>query len=511
MILRVAATGRVVALDFRERAPAASTRDMFAPVTLSVPEGHRPSEVGGLAVGVPGLLAGQMDLLHRWGRIRVAGDGPPDQQPPALAVILAPAIRLAEAGFPVDQHYVDACHDVHEKFKTDPTLKQRAGYVWRTHLRSGRLPAVGDALVQPRLAETLERIAEQGAGVFYRGEIATALVETVRQAGGIMTREDLRNYTPNPREAIRTTYRGHEIIGFPPPSSGGIAVAEALNILETVDLRAIGAAERAKAAHWIVEALKHAFADRARWLGDPEFVDVPMRQLVEKGYGERLARNINPDGVAEIDYYGSRRRDATAPPTAAGTDDAGTSHFCVVDRGGNCVVWTETINTSFGSLLAVDDYGIILNNEMDDFAAEPDKPNAYGLVQSAYNAVAPGKRPLSSMSPTIVLRNGSPMLLVGGSGGPRIISAVLQTIVNVVDFQMPIESAVRALRVHHQWRPETLHFDRDPAADLVDGLALRGHSLSELRRSAVVQAIHIGTDGITGVSDPRKGGRPAGL
>ena len=496
MIYREARTGRLVALDFREMAPAASTPDMF--VKAHRPGQPSPSQVGALAVAVPGLLMGQVNLLRTYGSRTDASD---------LAAVLAPAIRLAEKGFAVDQHYADACAEVFKLFTAHPALKRRAAYVWKTHLREGDLPQPGDRLTQPALARTLRLIAEQGAAPFYGGEIGRALIDTVRQDGGIMTLEDLHNYELRDRQPILSKYRDTQIISFGPPSSGGIALAETLNILETVDLAVIRESDPALAAHWTIEALKHAFADRARWLGDPDFFDVPVRTLLAKDYAKGLAARIRPDAVAPTEAYGGQA-ETPADRTASPAEDAGTSHFCVVDHIGNCVVWTETINTTFGSLLAVEPYGILLNNQMDDFSARPGEPNAFGLVQSPANAVAPGKRPLSSMSPTIVTRNGTPVLLVGGSGGPRIISSVLQTILNVVDYNLPIGRAVGDPRFHHQWRPDEVVFDAEPDPTTVIALQDRGHRVSPRRRGAVVQAIAIGPAQFTGVSDPRKGGTP---
>jgi gamma-glutamyltranspeptidase/glutathione hydrolase len=372
--------------------------------------------------------------------------------------------------------------------------------VYETHLRGGQIPSPGAKLVQPELANLLEGIAREGADFFYRGPVAKSLVREMKKHGGLVTEEDLADYRVRERQPLRTTYRSYEIIGMPPPSSGGIALAETLNILDDIDFASVARTDPILAVHYQIEAMKHAFADRARWLGDADFARVPVTLLISKKHALGSAAKLDPNQTASVDAYG----------TANVPDDAGTSHFCVVDRWGNVVVSTETINTTFGSLSAVDGWGLILNNEMDDFVSEPGKPNAYGLVQSTANAIAPGKRPLSSMTPTIVLENGEPFLLLGASGGPRIISSVLNVLLGVTDFDKSLERAIRDLRPHHQWQPELVYFDTDPPEEIRLGLTKRGHTLSERRRTGIVQAILRTRDGWLGASDPRKGGQPAG-
>ena len=287
---------------------------------------------------------------------------------------------------------------------------------------------------------------------------------------------------------------------MPSSSSGGVALAETLNILEKLDFHAVAKRDPALAMHLQLEAMKHAFADRARWFGDQDFVKVPTGPLMSKAYAAMLAKSISPDHVGPLDRYGS----TTLP------DDSGTSHFCVADKFGNVVVSSETINTEFGSLVAVDEWGLILNNEMDDFTAEPGKPNAFGLVQSAQNAIGPRKRPLSSMSPTIVLKDDKPFLLLGASGGPRIISSVLNVLLGVTDFGQSLEDAMQRPRPHHQWSPDLVFFDSlPPPADIAAGLTSRGHKLADKKRTGIVQAIVRSENGWIGASDPRKGGQPA--
>jgi gamma-glutamyltranspeptidase/glutathione hydrolase len=288
------------------------------------------------------------------------------------------------------------------------------------------------------------------------------------------------------------------VITMPPPSSGGIALAESLNILEHLEYRKVLKNNAGQARHYQVEALKHAFADRARWLGDSDFCEVPQELLTSESYARELAGRIASRSVKSLENYG----------VAQLPDDAGTSHFCIVDRDGNIVIGTETINTEFGSLAAVDEWGLILNNEMDDFAANPGKPNAYGLTQSICNAVAPGKRPLSSMSPTIVLKDDQPVLALGASGGPRIISSVLNVTLALTVGGESLASAMLKARPHHQWRPDQVFFDKEPPPD-VSILAQWGHDISGVRKTGVVQAILREGNEWVGASDPRKGGRPA--
>ncbi|MGB2984603.1 MAG: gamma-glutamyltransferase [Phycisphaerae bacterium] len=486
MIARFA-DGRVVVQDFRETAPAAATRDMYVEAAKRDAKHPSPSRIGHLAVAVPGLLAGRCQALKQFGTM-------------PLARTMGPAIELAKSGFPVDQHYVDATHGKLAMYERHEWLKQVGSYVYRRHLREGRLPSVGERLVQPELARLLEGIADSGPDVFYRGPVAKAIVREMKERGGIITEKDLADYKVGRREPIVSTYRDYTLILMPPCSSGGVALAETLNILDTVDLPGLFQRDPGLAVHYQVEAMKHAFADRACWLGDSDFVQVPVALLTSKPYARQVAARIDPHKCLDLDAYGSVEI----------VDDAGTSHFCVVDRWGNVVVSTETINTTFGSLAAIDEWGLILNNEMDDFAGEPGKPNAYGLMHSDRNAIAPGKRPLSSMSPTIVLKDGQPYLLLGASGGPRIISSVLNVLLFITDYGMSLEQAMLNPRPHHQWRPDQVLFDAEPPQPIKLGLLDRGHELSDQRRTGIVQAILRTNEGWVGASDPRKGGQPRG-
>lgn len=487
MMVRLGKTGEVFVLDYRECAPAAATADMFVRARAKDTDGPSPSQYGGLAVGVPGHIAGHAAMLKRLGTR-------------GFAEVLAPAVRLAAEGFAIDRHYRGAVKDTLEDMAKTPALATIGKGLRPRFLFAGDVPAVGAILRQPELAETLRQLQQRGAEAFYAGPIGQAVVDAARAAGGILTPDDLRAYRPVWRQPLRLNYRGeYELLLMPPPSSGGICIAETLNILEHWDLAATARRDPALAAHLTVEALRQAFADRARHLGDADFVSVPVDRLTSKEYAETLAARI--------------REDAVVPMAAAGTPlkDAGTSHFCVADRWGNVVACTETINTGFGSLVVAESAGIVLNNEMDDFTAEPGKANAFGLSQSSNNAVAPGKRPLSSMSPTIVLKDGRPVLAVGASGGPVIITATLEVLLDVLDYRLPLAQAIEQPRFHHQWNPDLLYRNQLPAdSPIVMGLERRGHQISTKRREAIVQALAIEGDRLIGASDPRKGGRPAG-
>ncbi|GMV98666.1 MAG: gamma-glutamyltransferase [Phycisphaerae bacterium] len=487
MMIRMAKTGEVFVLDYRERAPAAATADMFVQARAANPQGPSPSEYGGLAAGVPGLVAGHAAVLERLGTR-------------TLSEVIEPAVALAADGFDVDRHYCSVARECLADMRREPALARIGAELRKTYLFDGREPRPGERLRQPALARALGLIRDRGPEAFYRGPIARAIVEANRAAGGVLALEDLAGYRPTWREPLRLRYRDrYEILLMPPPSSGGICIAETLNILEHWDLAGVARRDPGLAAHLTIEALKHAFADRAGLLGDADFAEVPVGRLIDKSFARRLAARIREDRAIQVNAAGG-------PPR-----DAGTSHFSVVDRWGNVVACTETINTSFGSWVMVPEYGIVLNNEMDDFTAEPGKPNAFGLRQSEANAVAPGKRPLSSMSPTIVLRDGRPVLALGAAGGPRIITGTLQVMLNVIEYGQPLERAIEQPRLHHQWMPDVVYRNQFAAdAPVIAGLRRRGHRISAKRQDAVVQAIQIEPGRLIGASDPRKGGQPLG-
>lgn len=486
LMVRFAESGQVFILDYRETAPSAATADMFVKARAAHPDAPPPSRFGGLAVAVPGHVAGHATLLKRFGR-------------KTLAEVVEPARKLAAEGFAVDDNYrgcvEDGLQDI-EKHR----LPSFTGAIRTALLCDGRVPAIGEKVRQPDMARTLERIGREGPDAFYRGEIARAIVDSVRKAGGVLTLEDLAQYKPAWREPIRSKYRQFEVLLMPPPSSGGICIAETLNILENWPLARIHQRDAGLAAHLTVEAIKHAFADRARYLGDADFVKVPVEKLTSEDYARELSRRIKEDATIAPKDYGLRL-----------PEDAGTTHFCVADQWGNVVAATETINLTYGSLVVAEGTGVVLNNEMDDFTAEPGKANAFGLQQSDLNLVAPHKRPLSSMSPTIVLENGKPVLAVGASGGPRIITATLHVMLNVIEYGEPLGQAIGRPRFHHQWDPDEVSRNTfKPDDPVIEGLRRRGHKISDKKRDAVVQGLQIKDGAYIGASDPRKGGEPAG-
>jgi gamma-glutamyltranspeptidase/glutathione hydrolase len=492
MVAYVAKEKRFAALDFRETAPAGATAERYAKLRADRGDGPSPSIYGGNAIGTPGQFAGLVEVNKRFG-----------SRP--LAELIQPAIELAERGFVIDEHFLEAREQVLEDFQKWPQLRKDHSQLYDMLSSNRAAFRLHGRFRRPALAKALRLIAEHGPDTLYNGPIGQAMVEAAQAAGGTLTMGDLHGYRVAEREPLRSTYfdfkHEFEIVSMPPPSSGGVCLAEIFNILEATSERSDLHPVRDR-PHVLTEAMKHAFADRAEWLGDPDFCEVPVERLTSKSYAAELARHIAPWKTGKPTDYGSR----SAPP-----DDGGTSHFCVADKDGNIVAITETINGNFGSLVVAEPFDIILNNEMDDFLTVRGEANLYGLVQSERNLVVPGKRPLSSMAPTIILKDEKPLLVLGASGGPRIISSVLQVALNVMEGQ-PLADAMTALRLHHQWQPDEIVFDRDPPTELARALQSYGHTLSDKRQTGIVQAIQFLDDGtMVGASDPKKGGRPAGL
>jgi gamma-glutamyltranspeptidase/glutathione hydrolase len=471
MVLYRAKDKKAFALDFRETAPQASRRELYIKDGKAVPS---LSLTGALAVAVPGEVAGLEEARKRFGTL-------------SLAILAAPAIKLAAEGFVVDPALRAAIERQQSNMKRFPDLG-------RIYMPRGEVPKDGDMIRQPQLAETLKAIAEKGSDVFYRGWIAEAIVEVIKKDGGLMTLDDLKEYRALWREPLVGSYRGRTVITMPPPSSGGVAILEMLNVLEGYKLDQFQH-NSAAYLHLIAETMKHAFADRAQFLGDPDFVHVPVRKLTAKSYAEWIRARISPDKTGQPTFYGYYNYNA---------EKGGTTHFSVVDRFGNAVACTQSVNTRFGSKLVVPRTGIVLNNEMDDFALHSEVGNVYGLVGNEANSLQPRKRPLSSMSPTIVLHGNRPELVIGAAGGPRIINATLQTILNIVDFRMPVKAAVEAERIHHQWLPDRLTVEAKIASDQRKALEQRGHALREQGALGVVQAITVNGAAASGAADPRK-------
>jgi len=479
-ILVRTAAGTMVAIDGRETAPRAASRNMF------VRNGQADtalSQTGALASGVPGALAAYDFVLTRYGRKK-------------LKDLLLPAAELAENGFMVDEAYAQSLKSVATDLKRFESSRA-------VFFPGGRLPYKGELFRQSDLAQTYRRIAEQGIHWFYQGLFAEAAAKWMKENGGLLDFGDFRNYQIKLREPIIFTYRGYTLTGFPPPSSGGIHVAQILNILESFDLK--GADEDLR-LHLIAEALKLAFADRAYWLGDADFVKVP-RGLTDKKYARELAAKISKDRTLEVSSHGT--------PPGFQTDlfkQQHTTHFSVADAEGNWVACTATLNTTFGSKVVVPGTGVVLNNQMDDFSLEPGVTNFFGLVGAEANAVAPGKRPLSSMSPTIVLKNEKPMIALGAAGGPKIISQVVLELVNLIDLGMSPAEALKQPRIHHQWFPNRLMVEPSMAPTIQERLRQRGHILEQVFFMGVSQVVTEGFsgEGFNGAADPRAGGTVAG-
>ncbi|HUQ45195.1 MAG TPA: gamma-glutamyltransferase [Gemmatimonadaceae bacterium] len=467
--------GRRAALDYREVAPLAATRDMYLDSSGTL---TNHSVVGPLASGIPGAVAGLTGALKRHGTM-------------SLAQVMAPAIRYAERGIVVDS----ALH---------ASLRNNAALIGKfagasVFLPGGAPPAIGTTLRQPQLARTLRAIARRGHAAFYTGPIAKAWTTELRDAGGIITMEDLARYSAVWRQPVRSTYRGYTLLTMPPSSSGGVTITETLNILEGYDsLPAFGST---RWAHLLGSAYQRAFIDRNAKLADPAFVRVPIAQLTDKGYAARLRATI-----------GATRATPTAALTGAPREGVETTHYSVVDRWGNAVATTTTINNLYGSGVYVASAGFFLNDEMDDFAAQPGKPNMFGLVQGEANAIQPGKRMLSAMSPTVVLdRRGRLLLVAGSRGGPRIITSTSQVILNVLDYRMTLADAMSAPRLHHQALPDSLAIERDGVNPAVaDSLRAMGYGVSTSRGIGLVNAVMRVRGGYEGVSDPRSSGRPVG-
>ena len=476
--------GALLALDGREMAPAKAHRDMYLRDGKPQPD---LSKIGPLASGVPGALAAYEEAVRTWGKT-------------AWKDLVSPAAQLAKEGFVINQVYANKVRSVARilaRYEGSRAILLHA---------DGRPLQAGDTLRQADLAATYRDIADHGAKAFYRGDFARLTARWMADHDGLLTRDDLANYQVKRRQPIVTQYRGYTVVGFPPPSSGGVHVGQILNILEHFDLKELYAKDRASFVNVIAGAMKVAFADRAHWLGDADFVRVP-KGLVDKSYARELARGIRPGKLTQVKGHG------TPPDWKDHVFGKHTTHIATADAEGNWVAITATVNTTFGSKVIIPGTGVIMNNEMDDFSIAPGVPNAFGLLGAEANAVAPGKRPLSSMSPTIVLRDGKPVLTIGAAGGPRIITQVLLGIIHHLDLSMRIDKALAVSRFHHQWAPDRLYVERTMDRDLIDELKAIGHRV-ELRSSVgISQAIayDVHTKQFVGVHDPRTPGKAAGF
>lgn len=470
------ADGNAVALDYREVAPAKATRTMYLDEAGRViPEA---STVGPLAVGVPGTVAGFAHALEKYGTMR-------------WREVVEPARKLAAEGFPVS-------HAFARELRAHAKLLERFPESRRIFLKDGAYYREGETFRQPDLAHTLQRLQEKGPREFYEGETARLLVEEMERRGGLITRKDLTAYQPVEREPVRGRYRGYEILSMPPPSSGGAVLIEMLNTLEGYDLSGMGH-NSSETYHLLIEVMLRGFADRAEHFGDPAFVRVPLAGLTSKAYARDRARTIDPKRATP-----SARVKHGDPLTY---ESEQTTHYTVVDAKGNAVSNTYTLNASYGSGVTVRGAGFLLNNEMDDFTSKPGSPNLFGLIQGEANAIAPGKRPLSSMTPTMVLKDGKLFCALGSPGGPTIINSVMQVLLNVIDHGMTLQGAVNAPRIHHQWLPDRVrHEPYGLARDVRAALEAKGHRFEEATRyMGDVEAVMIEPEtGVRlGASDPR--------
>jgi len=449
--------GRTTAIDYREMAPAAATHNIYLDKNGKVIEGEGGSIEGYRAAGVPGTVRGMELALKKYGSHRLT-----------WTQLIEPARRLAANGFTVTNSLARGLRGNREYLSKYPETK-------RIYLNNGNFYNEGDLFVQPDLAATFARLQRGGPNEFYEGETARLIVDDLKRHNGLITMEDMRGYVAKEREPVRGTYRGYEVISMPPPSSGGAVLIEMLNILEGYDLKKMDWASSDR-YHLMTEAMRRAFADRAEYMGDTDFVKVPIAGLIDKKYAAQLRSSINPDRASTSEQVKAGK------PVGYESDE--TTHFTVVDPDGNAVANTYTLNNSFGSAVVAKGTGLIMNDEMDDFAAKPGTPNLYGLIQGERNAVAPRKRPLSAMTPTFVLRkDGSLWFTVGSPGGPTIINTVLDVITNVIDYNMNIQQAIDAPRIHHQWLPDELVYEPyGLSGDTQKALAARGHKLVDKPR-----------------------------
>ena len=456
MIVHDAETGETKAIDYREMAPMSADRDMF--LDEAGEADTEKSRFTGLATGVPGTVAGMQMVLDEYGTM-------------SLAEVLEPAIGLARDGIVVTADLADSLKGLEDRLKKWPASEAIF------FKEGGAFYEPGDRLVQADLAATLQRIADQGPDGFYKGETAQAIVDAVQAAGGRITMEDMAGYKALSRDPVRGTYRGYEIVSMPPPSSGGIHI---INTLEGYPIGFLGH-NSSETIHLMAEAMKRAYADRSEYLGDPEFYDVPQAQLISKDYAADIRKGISLGRAMPSDQI--------KPADLTPYESDQTTHYSIVDKDGNAVSNTYTINFSYGSGMVADGTGVLMNNEMDDFAAKPGVMNAYGLIGGDANAVEPGKRPLSSMSPTIVMKDGKVFMVTGSPGGSRIITTVLQIIMNVVDHGMNVAEATVAPRIHHQWLPEVLRVEEGLSPDTVAALEARGHVVEVMETMGSAQSI----------------------
>jgi len=473
-LIRMESDSKVYVCDARESAPAASTPDMY----INPDTGKRYKDRswrGGLAVGVPGSVKGKIELINKFGNL-------------SLKKILAPAIRLAKEGFLVDKSLSSRLKSNTDRFAENKDLAE-------VFLPGGRAPNRGDILVQRKLSKCLAEIARDEGRSFYNGKMADQISLTCRKEGGIITPEDMAEYKVVWREPIRFSYRDYTVYSMPPPSSGGVCLAQIFNILDgfPMDYMSPGSAET---YHLIASAFEAAFADRAKWLGDPDFNPIPVEGLTSRAYAEELRKEIDR-------FHREPVKDAGDPWIH--DSDSNTSHLSAIDSQGNMCSMTTSVNSSFGSQVYVSELGFFLNSTMDDFSTAPREPNKFDLIGSDVNAIAPGKRPLSSMSPTLVLKGDKPYMSIGSVGGPRIITSVAQILINVMDFGMDIQEAIDAPRIHMQWKPDKLYLEKEITSEVISEIRNRGWTVNQSGHWSLSQGvmIDIETGEFFGASDAR--------
>ncbi len=472
LVLHDVKSGQNIALDFREMAPRHASRNMFLDENGNIIAGK--SLYSHDAIGVPGTVAGLEYALKKWGSL-------------PLSEVIAPAIQLAEHGIPVSHSLAKMLNAAQEKLGKWPSSRA-------IFFQEDRPLRYGERLVQQDLAHSLRLISQQGSRVFYRGEIGGKIIGQIQDHQGIMQKNDLRAYKVVERQPIMGNYKGYQIVTMPPPSSGGVHLVQMLNILEQFPLQQWGA-NSAQTLHYLTESMKLAYAERSQYLGDPDFVHVPVKGLNSKRYAQTLAKRFSAEHATPSSHI------RPANPLPYESDQ--TTHYSVVDQHGNAVSVTYTLNFNFGSGIVAAGTGILLNNEMDDFSAKNGEPNAFGLIGGDANAIAPRKRPLSSMTPTIVLKDQKAWLVTGSPGGSRIISTVLQTLINTIDFQMNPAEAAATPRINHQWLPDEIRVEKGISADTLELLQQKGHKIVQKSTMGRTQTIQTLPDGIYGYSDPR--------
>ncbi len=472
MLIHDAKSGKDIALDFREMAPSAASRDMYLDASGKVIP--RSSTFSHLAVGVPGTVAGLDLALSKYGSMK-------------LKDLIAPAIKLAEQGFEVSPHLAEMLSYSQQHLGKWPASRA-------IFFKGERPLKAGELLVQKDLARSLRLIGEQGPKVFYEGEIAKKIVAEMAAHQGLISSADMKNYKAIERQPVTGNYRGYQVLSMPPPSSGGVHIVQMLNMLENYPLRQQGV-NSAQNLHLMSEVMKLAYADRSEYLGDPDFSKVPVKALTSPAYAKELIKNINPELATPSSQI--------KPGKLAPYESDQTTHYSVADQYGNVVATTYTLNLLFGSGIVAAGTGITLNNEMDDFSVKAGVPNAFGLIGGAANAVEANKRPLSSMSPTIILKDGKPFLATGSPGGSRIITTTLQMILNVIDHGMNVAEATVTPRIHQQWEPDQLRIEKGIGADTQRLLEQKGQKIIIARPMGRTQTIQITPEGFEGYSDPR--------